>query len=90
MYGINPLTNECAYKTPCGWCARLNKECTKNKNYVEKKEYVRDKEYVKNKDHTRNRVKIDFTGCTYYDDGKCLGTKELDPCEGINCGRYKD
>lgn len=84
MYGINPLTNECAYKTPCGWCARLNKECTKNKNYVEKREYV------KNKDYTRNRVKIDFTGCTYYDDGKCLGTKELDPCEGINCGRYKD
>lgn len=68
----------------------LIKNVQKNKNYVEKKEYVRDKEYVKNKDHTRNRVKIDFTGCTYYDDGKCLGTKELDPCEGINCGRYKD
>lgn len=84
MYGINPLTNECAYKTPCGWCARLDKECTKNKSYV------KDNDYIKNKEYARNRTKIDFTGCTYYDDGKCLGTKELDPCEGINCGRYKE
>mgnify|MGYP004526402225 FL=1 len=90
MYGINPLTNECAYKTPCGWCARLDKECTKNKGYAKDNDYIKNKEYAKNKEYIRNKTKIDFTGCTYYDDGKCLGTKELDPCEGINCGRYKE
>lgn len=27
MQGTNPLTMRCAYITPCGWCARQNKEC---------------------------------------------------------------
>ena len=27
MQGINPLTMQCAYITPCGWCARQSKEC---------------------------------------------------------------
>lgn len=27
MQGTNPLTMQCAYITPCGWCARQNKEC---------------------------------------------------------------
>lgn len=66
MYATNPLTNECVYKTPCGWCVRLERECVKNK------------------------VKTNFTKCNYYDDGNCLGTKELDPCKEYNCGHYKD
>ena len=27
MYGKDPLTGRCAYKTPCGWCARQGKKC---------------------------------------------------------------
>lgn len=27
MYGIDPTTRQCVYKTPCGWCARLEQEC---------------------------------------------------------------
>ena len=90
MYGINPLTNECAYKTPCGWCTRLDKECAKNKGHVKDNDYVRDKEYVRDNEYVKNRPTIAFVECTYYDDGKCLGTKELDPCKGINCARYKE
>lgn len=66
MYATNPLTNECVYKTPCGWCVRLEKECVKNK------------------------VKTNFTKCNCYDDGNCLGTKELDPCKEYNCEHFKD
>ena len=36
MQGTNPLTMRCTYITPCGWCARQNKECdieeTKKRN----------------------------------------------------------
>ena len=27
MYGIDQITRHCVYKTPCGWCARLETEC---------------------------------------------------------------
>ena len=90
MYGINPLTNECAYKTPCGWCARLDKECAEDKGHVKDNDYARSKEYVRDEGYVKNRPTIGFVECTYYDDGKCLGTKELDPCKGINCERYKE
>lgn len=29
MYGRDPLTMECVYKTPCGWCVKFEKECDK-------------------------------------------------------------
>lgn len=29
MQGINPLTMQCTYKTPCGWCAKWDKKCDK-------------------------------------------------------------
>ena len=29
MYGINPLTMECYYRTPCGWCVKWDKKCDK-------------------------------------------------------------
>ena len=28
MYGIDPITRQCVYKTPCGWCARLEGVCS--------------------------------------------------------------
>ena len=37
MQGTNPLTMQCAYITPCGWCARQNKECDLR---IEKKKKV--------------------------------------------------
>ena len=27
MQGINPLTMQCTYKTPCGWCTKWDKKC---------------------------------------------------------------
>lgn len=27
MYGINTITGQCIYQTPCGWCARLDRVC---------------------------------------------------------------
>lgn len=27
MEGLNPLTMQCTYKTPCGWCAKWDKKC---------------------------------------------------------------
>lgn len=27
MYGLDPLTRQCAYSTPCGWCAKWDKKC---------------------------------------------------------------
>ena len=29
MYGLDPLTRQCTYSTPCGWCCKWNKECDK-------------------------------------------------------------
>lgn len=27
MQGTNPLTMQCTYVTPCGWCAKWDKQC---------------------------------------------------------------
>ena len=29
MQGLNPLTMQCAYSTPCGWCTKWDKKCDK-------------------------------------------------------------
>lgn len=29
MQGLNPLTMQCVYSTPCGWCAKWDKKCDK-------------------------------------------------------------
>ena len=29
MQGLNPLTMQCIYSTPCGWCAKWDKKCDK-------------------------------------------------------------
>ena len=29
MQGLNPLTTQCIYSTPCGWCAKWDKKCDK-------------------------------------------------------------
>lgn len=29
MQGTNPLTMQCTYSTPCGWCAKWDKKCDK-------------------------------------------------------------
>ena len=29
MYGLDPLTRQCTYSTPCGWCAKWDKKCDK-------------------------------------------------------------
>ena len=39
MQGINPLTMQCTYITPCGWCTRQNKECDIEETKKRKKEY---------------------------------------------------
>ena len=39
MQGINPLTMQCTYITPCGWCARQNKECDIEEIKKRKKKY---------------------------------------------------
>ena len=27
MYGLDPLTRQCTYSTPCGWCCKWDKKC---------------------------------------------------------------
>ena len=29
MYGLDPLTRQCVYETPCGWCTKWDKKCDK-------------------------------------------------------------
>lgn len=29
MQGTNPLTMQCTYSTPCGWCTKWEKKCDK-------------------------------------------------------------
>ena len=29
MQGTNPLTMQCTYSTPCGWCTKWDKKCDK-------------------------------------------------------------
>lgn len=29
MQGLNPITMQCIYSTPCGWCAKWDKKCDK-------------------------------------------------------------
>ena len=29
IQGLNPLTMQCIYSTPCGWCAKWDKKCDK-------------------------------------------------------------
>lgn len=29
MQGLDPLTRQCTYSTPCGWCCKWDKECDK-------------------------------------------------------------
>lgn len=29
MQGINPITMQCVYSTPCGYCAKRDKKCDK-------------------------------------------------------------
>lgn len=33
MQGLNPLTMQCAYSTPCGWCTKWDKKCDKKIGY---------------------------------------------------------
>lgn len=39
MQGTNPLTMKCTYITPCGWCARQNKECDLEETKKRNKKY---------------------------------------------------
>lgn len=29
MYGLDPITRQCTYSTPCGWCTKWDKKCDK-------------------------------------------------------------
>ena len=29
MQGLNPITMQCIYETPCGWCTKFDKKCDK-------------------------------------------------------------
>ena len=29
MYGLYPITRQCVYSTPCGWCTKWDKKCDK-------------------------------------------------------------
>ena len=29
MQGLNPLTMQCTYSTPCDWCTKWDKKCDK-------------------------------------------------------------
>lgn len=29
MYGLDPITRQCVYQTPCNWCTKWDKKCDK-------------------------------------------------------------
>lgn len=29
MQGLNPITMQCTYSTPCGWCTKWDKKCNR-------------------------------------------------------------
>lgn len=29
MYGLDPVTRQCVYSTPCNWCTKWDKQCDK-------------------------------------------------------------
>ena len=33
MQGTNPLTMQCTYSTPCGWCNKWDKKCDRQIGY---------------------------------------------------------
>lgn len=66
-------TINCCYETPCGWCSRFDKKC-------ERSSMRRLKVY-----HSKN----DWEHCAFLDNGKCLGTKEMDPCQKEKCEHVK-
>ena len=56
MQGTNPLTMQCTYSTPCGWCTKWDKECDKKipkrglrakANLIEDALEDTEKEYIK-------------------------------------------
>ena len=70
MYGIDPITRQCVYKTPCGWCARLEKECNIERRKKSSEESI-----------TKGMYRL----CLYLKNGRCMGTKEMEPCKEDKC-----
>lgn len=44
---------------------------------------------AKNEAHDPKECEYYTTECFFTESGGCLGTKEIDPCEGENCKRWK-
>lgn len=62
MYGLDPLTRQCTYSTPCGWCTKWDKKC--------------DKKIGCEKPQRGLRAKINPVGdAINFSYGKCLGCK---------------
>lgn len=62
MQGVNPLTMQCTYETPCGWCSKWDKKCDKQIGCEPKEEDIPCK-------HCARFVTNNFWGCM-----KCNGS----------------
>lgn len=81
MQGTNPLTMQCTYSTPCGWCTKWDKECDKKigepvKPYDYLKETKTNKTCVSEEDHQWECCGMS-TGGSHYCCKKCGAYKTV-------------
>lgn len=71
MQGLNPITMQCNYSTPCGWCTKWDKKCDKKIGNSSIKPYDYLKEVSTNKickseeDHEWECCGMSTGGSTY-------------------------
>lgn len=69
MYGTNPNTMECIYKTPCGLCVKYDKTCDKQQG---KTSFAEDTQVLSTKlvkmiyDFSRGRIHTDNSSIQEY------------------------
>jgi hypothetical protein len=66
MQGTNPLTMQCIYSTPCGWCTKWDKKCDRkiSKSPILKETYT-NKTCQSEEDHKWELCGVSAVGCSY-------------------------
>lgn len=102
MEGLNPLTMQCTYSTPCGWCAKWDKKCdkkigcgTSNKieSHISIKDYIIPDSVVEEIiEDVINKERITNKTCQSEEDHvwECCGmSTEGSDYRCKKCGKYK-
>lgn len=82
MQGLNPITMQCTYSTPCGWCTKWDKKCDNKISEPPAKPYDYLKEESVNQtceseeDHEWEACGVSMVA-TYYRCKKCNAYKSV-------------